>query len=56
MYRLHPLIPDDRNWFSQASGEHLRNTDFTEIQGKYTRDFTHSIEMGDLWYSMGQVR
>jgi hypothetical protein len=52
VYRLHPLIPDDWNWFSLESGEHLRNTTFTEIQGKYTRDFMHSMEMGDLWYSM----
>ncbi len=54
VYRLHPLIPDDWNWFSLESGEHLRNTTFTEIQGKYTRDFMHSMQMGDLWYSMGQ--
>jgi hypothetical protein len=52
VYRLHPLIPDDWNWFSLESGEHLRNTTFTEIQGKYTRDFMHSMEVGDLWYSM----
>jgi len=55
VYRLHPLIPDDWNWFSLESGEHLRNTNFTEIQGKYTRDFMHSMQMGDLWYSMGQA-
>lgn len=55
VYRLHPLIPDDWNWFSLESGEHLRNTTFTEIQGKYTRDFMHSMEMGDLWYSMCQA-
>ncbi len=55
VYRLHPLIPDDWNWFSLESGEHLRNTTFTEIQGKYTRDFMHSMQMGDLWYSMGQA-
>ena len=55
VYRLHPLIPDDWNWFSLESGEHLRNTTFTEIQGKYTRDFMHSMEMSDLWYSMGQA-
>jgi hypothetical protein len=55
VYRLHHLIPDDWNWFSLESGEHLRNTTFTEIQGKYTRDFMHSMQMGDLWYSMGQA-
>ncbi|MBU3749572.1 MAG: peroxidase [Mycobacterium sp.] len=53
VYRLHPLIPDDWNFFSLESGEHLFNKTFTEIQGKYTRDFMHSLEMSDLWYSMG---
>ena len=53
VYRLHPLIPDDWNFFSLESGEHLFNKTFTEIQGKHTRDFMHSLEMSDLWYSMG---
>jgi hypothetical protein len=53
VYRLHSLIPDDWNFFSLESGEHLFNKTFTEIQGKYTRDFMHSLEMSDLWYSMG---
>ena len=53
VYRLHPLIPDDWNFFSLESGEHLFNKTFTEIQGKYTRDFMHSLELTDLWYSMG---
>jgi hypothetical protein len=55
VYRLHSLIPDDWNWFSLESGEHLRNTTFTEIQGKYTRDFMHTMEMSDMWYSMGMA-
>lgn len=55
VYRLHPLIPDDWNFFSLESGEHLYNKTFTEIQGKYTRDFMHSLEMSDLWYSMGMA-
>lgn len=55
VYRLHPLIPDDWNFFSLESGEHLSNKTFTEIQGKYTRDFMHSMELSDLWYSMGMA-
>lgn len=55
VYRLHPLIPDDWNFFSLESGEHLYHKTFTEIQGKYTRDFMHSLEMSDLWYSMGMA-
>ncbi|MBU3687290.1 MAG: peroxidase [Mycobacterium sp.] len=53
VYRLHPLIADDWNFFSLESGEHLANKTFTEIQGKYTRDFMHSMDMNDLWYSFG---
>lgn len=55
VYRLHGLIPDDWNFFSLESGEHLYNKTFTEIQGKYTRDFMDSLQMGDLWYSMGMA-
>jgi hypothetical protein len=55
VYRLHPLIPDDWNFFSLESGEHLYNKTFTEIQGRYTRDFMHSLELSDLWYSMGMA-
>jgi len=55
VYRLHSLIPDDWNFFSLESGEHLMNKTFTQIQGKYTRDFMDSLQMGDLWYSMGMA-
>ncbi len=53
VYRLHPLIPDDWNFFSLESGEHLEHRTFTELQGRYTRDFMDRMQMGDLWYSMG---
>ena len=53
VYRLHPLIPDDWNFFSLDSGEHLVHKYFTDLQGRYTRDFMDSMQMGDLWYSMG---
>ena len=53
VYRLHSLIPDDWNFFALESGEHLYNRTFTEIQGRHTRDFMDSMQMGDLWYSMG---
>jgi hypothetical protein len=53
VYRMHPLIPDDWNFFALASGEHLENRSFTELQGRYTRDFMDRMEMGDMWYSFG---
>ena len=53
VYRMHPLIPDDWNFFSLESGEHLINRSFTELQGRYTRDFMDNMEMADMWYSFG---
>ena len=53
VYRLHPLIPDDWNFFSLESGEHKGNHTFTELQGRHTRDFMDNYTMGDLWYSFG---
>jgi hypothetical protein len=53
VYRMHPLIPDDWNFFSLESGEHLQKRDFTELQGRFTRDFMDGMEMGDMWYSFG---
>ncbi|MBU3687424.1 MAG: peroxidase [Mycobacteriaceae bacterium] len=53
VYRLHPLIPDDWNFFSLESGEHKGNHTFTELQGRHTRDFMDQYTMGDLWYSFG---
>jgi Animal haem peroxidase len=53
VYRMHPLIPDDWNFFSVESGEHLEKREFTELQGRFTRDFMDRMEMGDMWYSFG---
>lgn len=53
VYRMHPLIPDDWNFFSLESGEHLQKATFTELQGRYTRDFMDQLQMGDMWYSFG---
>jgi hypothetical protein len=53
VYRMHPLIPDDWNFFSLESGEHLEHQYFTDLQGRFTRDFMDRMQMGDMWYSMG---
>ncbi|GJF14353.1 putative peroxidase [Mycolicibacterium cyprinidarum] len=53
VYRMHPLIPDDWNFFSLASGQHLEHQYFTDLQGRHTRDFMDRMEMGDMWYSFG---
>ena len=48
VYRLHPLIPDDWNFFSLESGEHLYQRRSPRSRANYTRDFMHSLEMSDL--------
>jgi hypothetical protein len=55
VYRMHPLIPDDWDFFSVESGKHLEHRYFTELQGHYTRDFMDRMEMGDMWYSFGMA-
>ncbi|GAB3861809.1 peroxidase family protein [Nocardioides maradonensis] len=55
VYRMHPLIPDDWDFFSLESGEFLTHKYFTDIQGRYTRDFMDSLQMGDMWYSIGKA-
>ena len=55
VYRMHPLIPDDWDFFSLESGAFLEHQYFTDIQGRYTRDFMDRLAMGDLWYSIGKA-
>lgn len=55
VYRMHPLIADDWDFYSLESGEFLEHRDFTELQGMHTRDFMDSMEMGDMWYSFGRA-
>ncbi|MEV6773836.1 peroxidase family protein [Nocardia sp. NPDC051030] len=53
VYRMHPLIADDWDFYSLDSGQFLEHRVFTELQGRHTRDFMDRVEMGDLWYSFG---
>jgi len=55
VYRMHPLIPDDWSFYSLESGAHLQDAFFTDLQGRYTRDFMDSMTMGDQWYSIGKA-
>jgi hypothetical protein len=50
---MHPLVPDDWDFFSLESGQLIKSADFTELQGRFTRDYMDSLEMGDMWYSFG---
>lgn len=55
VYRMHPLIPDDWDFYSLESGDFLEHRYFTEVQGRDTRDFMDGKQMGDLWYSIGRA-
>jgi hypothetical protein len=55
VYRMHPLIPDDWSFYSLETGAHVQDAFFTDIQGRYTRDFMDSLTMGDQWYSIGKA-
>src|SRR5215216_2729752 len=53
VYRLHPLIPDDWEIRSHESGALVGEEEFTNIQGKATRDVIDRYDMTDLFYSFG---
>lgn len=57
VYRLHPLIPDDYQFFQHVNGKALggefAEADFTAIQGQQTRRVMDAIPMDDLFYSLG---
>ena len=53
VYRMHPLIPDEFDFYNHTNGEHLMTKEFPKIFGKSTRSFMESVSMEDLLYSFG---
>jgi Animal haem peroxidase len=53
VYRLHPLIPDEIEFYQLNSGKLLAKKNFFEASGKRTRAIVESIPMLDLFYSLG---
>jgi hypothetical protein len=53
VYRLHPLIPDDWDIRSHKTGARVAEEEFTNIQGRATRDTIDRFGWSDLFYSMG---
>lgn len=53
VYRMHPLIPDEFDFYDHSNSKHLATKQFPEIFGKSTRGFMESISMENLWYSFG---
>ena len=53
VYRMHPLIPDEFNFYSHKNGKFLSTKPFIEGFDKQTRPLTEEIGMADLFYSFG---
>jgi hypothetical protein len=53
VYRMHPLIPDQLQFYSHQSGQLLAEQDFKQVFGKQTRAFVEATGMSDLFYSFG---
>jgi heme peroxidase len=53
VYRLHPLIPDDWEIRSHKTGKAVGEEEFTNIQGKVTRDVIDRYGWSDLLYTFG---
>ncbi|BAY92804.1 MULTISPECIES: peroxidase family protein [unclassified Tolypothrix] len=53
VYRLHPLIPDEFEFYSHKNGQLRRTGDFFEVAGKRARGVVEEIGIPDLFYSLG---
>lgn len=53
VYRMHPLIPDEFNFYSHKNGRFLTKKDFVAGFDKQTRPLMEEIPMSDLFYSFG---
>jgi len=53
VYRLHPLIPDDWEFRSHRTHDLVAEEEFTNLQGRATRDSVDRFGWADLFYSFG---
>ncbi len=53
VYRMHPLIPDELEFYSHTTGSALGKKNFKEGFSKQTRSLVEDIGMSDLFYSFG---
>jgi hypothetical protein len=52
VYRMHPLIPDDYQYYS-LEGQLLQEKNFFESSGQRTRAIVNEVGMDNLFYSLG---
>lgn len=53
VYRMHPLIPDEYDFYSIGDGSKIGHFEFPEVAGKNARKLTETLRMQDLFYSFG---
>ncbi len=53
VYRMHPLMPDEFNFYSVQDGKLLLTEDLFAVSGKRTRAILEQVNMADLFYSFG---
>lgn len=55
VYRMHPLMPDQFEFRSAATGAHLGTRELPDVAGRAARPVFDSMSMTDLFYSFGQM-
>jgi hypothetical protein len=53
VYRMHPLIRDEYNFFSHETGRKIGEAELDELHSAKQRPFMENYEINDLIYSMG---
>lgn len=53
VYRMHPLIPDEYDFYSLDDGRKIGHFEFPEVGGRNARKITETVRMQDLFYSFG---
>ncbi len=53
VYRMHPLIPDEVDFYSLEDNRFLMQKNFFEISGNRTRALNDAMSMDDLFYTFG---
>jgi hypothetical protein len=50
---MHPLIPDELDFYAHQTGQFLVKQEFPNVFGQRTRGFMQEVAMPDLFYSFG---
>ena len=53
VYRMHPLIPDEIDFYAHRHGEHLAVKPFPDVFGRKTREAMQAMPIEDSLYSFG---